>query len=654
MEFDVALDKQHLETLAATAPLTGIIELVWNALDADAEEIRVEFGLNDLEGIEDIRIVDDGHGIRLDEAEDAFGTLGASWKRDHRSRTKDRPLHGRDGRGRFRAARIGNRIRWRSIAADPQDPNRRGVISIELQLTDLAHVEVSDPEATSEATGTTVLIDQIVQHPSGLRGESAIDRLTAIFALPLQNYGAHLEYDHQEIDPAKIQENLAEYQIETGDDPALLTIIEWGRPIARGLYLCDESGTPLAEQYAGIQAPNFEFTAYLQWTGFSDDAELQVAELDSGPRKQVIEQARDHIREHFKNRAKERTREQIKKWKAENTYPFKGEPENNTAQAVRDVFDVVALSASNVVNNADVRSRRLSLRLLREALERDPGSLRRVLRDVLDLPQAQLEELSEMLDRTPLTSLIAMSTAIANRLEFLAGLETLVLKPDIKKHVKERSQLHRILVGETWVFGEEYAITADDESLTNVLKRHLGILNRPELAEDVEPVTDSEGRTRIVDLMLARVMPQSRDRREHLVIELKAPSVKVGDDEGAQIKKYATAVADDPRFNKTEVEWDFIVVSGEITGTPEKERHSKGRPKGLIMETEDGIRVWARTWGEVINAAQHRLKFVQERLNYQPSAQQALDYLRKTHEKYLPPEVADSGDAPGAEPTAAA
>jgi Histidine kinase-, DNA gyrase B-, and HSP90-like ATPase len=654
MEFDVGLDKQHLEALGATAPLTGIIELVWNALDADANEVKVEIVRNDLEGIEEIRVVDDGHGIRADEVQDAFGTLGGSWKQEAiRSRTKDRPLHGREGRGRFRAASIGNRIRWRSIASDREDHNLRHQIQIELRRGNLTHVSASDAERTSEVTGTRVIIDEIVEPPIGLAGEGPIDRLTATFALPLENYNAHLVYDHDEIDPARLQTHRADYTVASDGGSAMLTVIEWEREIERALFLCDENGMPVGQLKAGIQAANFNFTAYLQWTGFkADDATLQLVELDTGEKKDLIDAARDQMRGHFKERARQRTREQIKKWKDENAYPFAGEPANTTAQAVRDVFDVVALSASSVVNNADVSSRRLSLRLIREALEQDPGSLHRVLRDVLDLPQGQLDELSALLERTPLTSLIATSTAITNRLEFLAGLETLVLDPDLKKHVKERSQLHRILAGETWVFGEEYAIAADDESLSNVLKHHLHLLGRPELAEDLENVTDSDGHTRIVDLMLARSLPQNRNRREHLVIELKAPKVKVGDDESAQIKKYASAVSDDPRFNKTEVKWDFIVVSGEVTGTPEKERHSKDRPEGLIMDTDDGIRVWALTWGEIISAAQHRLKFVQERLDYQPSAHYALEYLRLTHEKYLPPEAMPQDQSGAGEETA--
>jgi hypothetical protein len=642
MEFDVALDKQHLERLGQTAPLTGLIELIWNALDADASEIVVRFGRNVLDGIEDIQIVDNGHGIRPDEVEEAFGSLGGSWKRQQgRSRTKDRPLHGRDGRGRFRAAGIGGRIRWRTVAAASDDPDRHLLTTIELRGADLAHVIVSDAEETDEPTGATVIIDAMPTPPSGLTGDGAISRLTATFALALQNFNAHLRYDGVEIDPSKVQTNRADFELEAEGDNALLTVVEWARRIDRGLYLCDARGTPLAEQPAGIQAPGFEFTAYLQWTGFEEnDVDLLVADLDSGERKRLIEAARDQLREHFKARSKDRTREQISKWKEENSYPFHGDPANDTERAVRDVFDVVALSASSVVNASEPRSRRLSLHLLREALEQDPGSLHRVLREVLDLHPEQLEELSGILDHTPLSSLISLSKEISDRLEFLKGLDELVLNPDIKKHVRERTQLHRILAGETWVFGEEYTLAVDDESLTTVLRRHIEILGRDDLAKEIRPVKDLEGHDRIVDLMLARSLGQTRNRREHLVVELKRPSVKVGDDEANQIRKYAGAVAGDSRFSAVDVQWDFIVVASDVTGTPRIERESDNRPFGQIMNAK-GIRVWALTWGEVMDAALHRLKFVQQHLNYQPGAGQALDYLRKTHDKYLPPIVRD-------------
>lgn len=105
MEFDVELDQQHLETLSATLPLTGVIELIWNALDADATEVKVELGRSELDGVEDIRVIDNGHGMTFEEAAEAFRRLGGSWKRTAvGSRITRRALHGRNGKGRFRLA----------------------------------------------------------------------------------------------------------------------------------------------------------------------------------------------------------------------------------------------------------------------------------------------------------------------------------------------------------------------------------------------------------------------------------------------------------------------------------------------------------------------------------------------------------------------
>jgi hypothetical protein len=127
------------------------------------------------------------------------------------------------------------------------------------------------------------------------------------------------------------------------------------------------------------------------------------------------------------------------------------------------------------------------------------------------------------------------------------------------------------------------------------------------------------------------------------VIELKAPNVPVGDEELLQINKYATAVANDDRFNTVDVQWDFYVVSTKVTGTALMQQESSDRPYGQVMNAK-GVRVWILTWAEIIEAADHRLKFVKEHLGYQPDEKQAMEYLRRTHAKYLPPELGNGGD----------
>jgi hypothetical protein len=57
-----------------------------------------------LGGISAIEVSDNGHGIPYQDAEKLFSRLGGSWKQGGRqSLEKHRILHGKEGRGRFRA-----------------------------------------------------------------------------------------------------------------------------------------------------------------------------------------------------------------------------------------------------------------------------------------------------------------------------------------------------------------------------------------------------------------------------------------------------------------------------------------------------------------------------------------------------------------------
>ena len=68
-------------------------------------------------------------------------------------------------------------------------------------------------------------------------------------------------------------------------------------------------------------------------------------------------------------------------------------------------------------------------------------------------------------------------------------------------------------------------------------------------------------------------------------------------------------------------------------------RTHTNRPQGLIDE-QDGMRIWIKTWGQAIEDAGHRLKFVQERLDYSSTREHAVAYLNETHARYLPPSLA--------------
>lgn len=62
-QLEIKLSNEHLNKFARTKSVRSLSELIWNALDADATKVQVEFERNSLTGIEHIIIIDNGHGL---------------------------------------------------------------------------------------------------------------------------------------------------------------------------------------------------------------------------------------------------------------------------------------------------------------------------------------------------------------------------------------------------------------------------------------------------------------------------------------------------------------------------------------------------------------------------------------------------------------
>jgi hypothetical protein len=118
-----------------------------------------------------------------------------------------------------------------------------------------------------------------------------------------------------------------------------------------------------------------------------------------------------------------------------------------------------------------------------------------------------------------LGAIISAATMIVDRLKFLHGLRIILFDHEAKGRLKERSQLHKILETNTWIFGEKFNLWASDRELKTVLKTHKEKLD-PELVID-EPVKLLTRKRGIVDLMLSRSQKRHRaDDYGHLVVEI--------------------------------------------------------------------------------------------------------------------------------------
>jgi hypothetical protein len=393
-----------------------------------------------------------------------------------------------------------------------------------------------------------------------------------------------------------------------------------------------------------LRAPGFEFTAYLKsdyvqelW----DTNELLMGATHPGV-VALTTAAVHKLRDHFRQRASEHGTELVDQWKREGIYPFEGEPETPLEQTERKVFDVVAVSVNEYLpsfSESDIKNKQFSLRLLRQAIESNPESMQKILGDVLGLPKHRQDELASLLEKTSLSAIIAAAKLVADRLDFLRALEAMLFEQEPKRQMLERRQLHRLLADHTWIFGEQYNLSADDESLEAVLKKHVKLLGRDDLNHP-----SGGGPRLIVDMMMSKQIPQPKaNELEHLIVELKRPSQKIDEKVYGQINKYALAVANDERFRDVNTTWIFWALSTDRDDYVNELANQPGRPRGILLQKDQPrITVWAKTWGELINENRARLEFFRKQLDYNADRESALEHLRKTHEKYFPPALRDS------------
>ncbi|GAA4746313.1 ATP-binding protein [Gordonia alkaliphila] len=654
----------HVQKLAhENDPVRAVIELVWNSLDANAHHVDVVLHRSQADVVVGVEIVDDGHGMAPEEIPAAFRFVGNSWKRTAlRSRGEKRPLHGKFGQGRLRAFALGTKVAWDTVG-DSTDGKRLCSV-VTARSDDRNHVDVSDAAETDADTGTRFTAEG-KESIEPLEKDAAAERLTTALAPYLiAHNGVAVAYDGERILPA---ENIArdttlpvEWDHEDSTLRADLRIIEWHKATGREIHLCDADAVVVDTRDSG-PGPDFIYSAYLLWDQMPQhQGQWTVAALETTPTVlgAMLKQLDLVLADYLDARRDERRREQVQAWKSTNVYPYKGDPESVEEEVERAAFDVVATSISRHIPKDTKKKQRLTLGLLKDSLQQRPGDVSTLLAEYVGLSHEAREQLDRLLKRTGLSNVIQASTDVTNRLAFLAALEHMVFDPEEHKLVGEREHLHRILERELWVFGEQYNYMISERSLSAALDRHCELLGIDRT--DTAPVKRLDGRVGRMDLLLSAAATE-HDRNRHLVVELKAPRVTAGRAELDQIESYAMALAADPRFADSTTHWDFWLVTSDVDAVVRQKSNQRGRDRGLAFEPDEvpdapgaTVRVWVRTWGQILDEAKHRLDYFQKELQHDPSLDEAKEYLRREHGDVIPEGLLEAENVGETEPAAEA
>ena len=155
-----------------------------------------------------------------------------------------------------------------------------------------------------------------------------------------------------------------------------------------------------------------------------------------------------------------------------------------------------------------------------------------VCQHVHEAEKVDVFHFANALEEFGLCDLALMGVQAKRRLEFLDSLDRLA-----KDATTTEKQMHIALQSNLWVFGPEYSLMASNRQLRTIIEDYVGedAADRPDL------------------LLAGNVLKQ------HLLLEFKKPSLKVGRDAESQAKKYA-----DTLTGKLGFPLDILIVGGEV------------------------------------------------------------------------------------------
>lgn len=647
---NLAVERDHIESLTRANGMTALSELIWNSLDADATEINISYKKNSLGNYDYIIIKDNGHGLEYNNAQKVFGSLGGSEKKTKTQSPTGRHYHGKEGKGRYKSLALGDLVTFTSVYKNGS--SQLNEFNIVFDRNHLSTSNFSDlkklPKGEGESGFQVEILNVDKKHATEALDKKYRIELEQKYASYYISYPSFLvSFNGINLDFSSVIKNTLEKKISLEIDGKnslfLIKIIEWNFNIEKKkTYLCNYKGIPFNEDNLGIRSSLpisiFIQSDYIEF--LHRDNKLNIDGLDENLlaiKKEAVKIGRDYI----KNQLHKYSSEYISKLKNDGIYPYKDKAESIFEESKRQVFDIVALQVHEFLPNFDeqeLKAKKLTLSLIKEALEKDATSLRRILSEVIELPDNKRDELVDILEETSLSNIIDTMTEIKNRLNLINGLEQIVYDDNVGIDVKERKHLHKIVINETWLFGDEYALGADDVTLKNVLKAYLKDgLNRDDFQEIVDS-EDNSDLTTIPDVCLWQQYSLGSAGKENLVIELKKPNKKAGFTEKTQIESYASKVTNDKRFPKDKTKWKFILLVKDVKPELESSMNQKNRKYGHIIEG-DNYDVYILSWGKILSEAKIRHEYIKEKLNLNlQDNEKGLNYLRTKYKEYLPEE----------------
>lgn len=584
-------------------PEISIIELISNAWDASATEVRITWPI--VKGIvngEIFEIEDNGKGMTEDEFYDYWEELGVN-KRDILGNTiiledgTERPVHGRNGKGRlgifafsdtYTVTTCKNKFK-NVIQVKKKGNNKYGDFAT--IHTEHINENISGTKIQCPITKNYITIDDIKKVLSTRFGASPNFKIfinnEELKLLDINQYkkdkfafeGKTIEII--QIPRTKYNQRLTQYQIVWWVNDKAVELNKW-----KDLKIPLSARNPIENRFVFNVVVDFlEEYVKPKGTDFKNDS-TKIKKVKEFVAEKIMELSVDFLKES----------RQIKKLDVINR--SKKELTNLNPIAQRDIDNFIEEAIKKTRIGTDELSKLIPIV---KTLDRSVHRFE-LLDKLATFTPDQMDKLNEILSKWSIDDIYTVLEELYWRLEVIAKLRILTENPSVKE-----KEIHHLFDSSLWIFGPEYEGEMNfrsNKSLKNVLSGILGV------------ETQFEGDNKRPDIVVTpngsmwNIYGQKNVKnrivlgyKRILIIELKRSGIKIDFDEIAQAAKYAHAIK---THGKLQIDSKIIcVVLGSTVDTNLREPFKLG----------ENVKAFPCTFETILGNAEARTLNLIEELN---------------------------------------
>lgn len=592
-------------------PVDALYELVWNSLDAKASTVEINIIHNDLDGLDQILVVDNGEGIDVKDQDNNFGKFNES------SKKHDDDKHGSHGRGRLAFHRLCDDAIWFT--------SREGYhAKIEINSGSIKdyngfYIEETDQHQALKSfeSGTCVELINFAGKNLPKLGK-ILENFSREFGWYLAlNENVRISINNKEvlIPPHELFEK--SFNIE--DHKFSAKVIRWeDRPSSEKSYnyLINGRGRVVQKELSKFNNKiTFHTSAYVasDWIDQYDPDTLELSaehQQNSYIYREIMKELLSFQREIYKAFLIKFVDEEIQKYDENGYFPSYSGLDANYAEwrksNTKSVLKNIYVADPTIFNKIKEKQAKVLVRLLDVLLvSNENDALFDVLDGVLDLNSESIAALAEQMSRTTLENIISTIEVLQKRQLSVHKLREII---GVRyKEVLETPDLQKIIENNTWLFGPQYTTLGAEEDTFTRIARNLreqvkGIhdVESGDIFEDVE----IKGANKQVDLFLARKIPtfdaDGKEIFKCVIIEIKRPSVSLNKKHLQQLDDYAEILAKHPDFSSDKLRFELILVGRKISKEDIQIRQRLKSLKekaeyGLVTDT-DNMKCYVKDW----------------------------------------------------------